>query len=872
MRALCWLAAVGIGIIGCSLFSGSGHWFAYALEAQPPPADADAARLFDAQVAPILARHCLECHDSTSKKGKLDLSRREGAFKGGKGGPAIVPGNSAESPLWTAVESGEMPDDRPPLSAEEKQVLRRWIDAGAPWTGDVIDPSAHARDGRVTYEWVRRLTVPEYVETVRSAVGVDIEQDARRLLPRDVRADGFSNTAYNLNADLAHVEAYARLAEIIAGRVDVAKLAAGHAPGVALTYDAMPELIAQVGKWLLRGPLEEQEVESFLGVAKAVRDDGGDAAESLRYVVEAMLQSPRFVYRIENQRGDGTARRLNGYELASRLSYAIWGGPPDRELMRAADAGELADRVRVAAQVQRMLRDPRAVARSAQFLAEWLNLDRLDNLRPNPKQFPNWDERLAADMRAETLAFFKEVAWEQNRPLSDLLNAPVTFATPRLAAHYGLKRDYLAGASRDGLLALYTFAEGSGDTVRDTSGAGEPLHLKIEDVKAVAWGGGGLRVRAPVLIASAGAPRRLTEAVKKSRAMSIEAWVTPESAGQTGPARVVTLSDGPSQRNFTLGQDGDKYEARFRSTKTDANGLPGLASSGGSAGPHLTHVVYTRDAAGRAKLYVNGEERGARDVGGDLSNWEGGFRLALANETTKDRPWRGTFHTVALYGRALAPEEVRARGGGTSRYDLASVPGRRGLLTQGSVLTVGGDEASMVTRGLFLLKDFLYSGVGNPPPCADTRPVPTKPGQSQRVVAEARIANSACGGCHVKFEPLAFGLEKFDGLGAYHERDEHGNVLREDGEILFPGRDEPVAYKSTAELADLLAGSERVRMNITRKVTQFALGRPLVESDGPAIDRIHEAAWAGGGTYASLITAVVMSDLVQTTRTEESNR
>ena len=73
-----------------------------------------------------------------------------------------------------------------------------------------------------------------------------------------------------------------------------------------------------------------------------------------------------------------------------------------------------------------------------QFIDEWLNLGRLANLKPNAERFPKWDNKLAADMRAETLAFFKEIVWKQKRPLADLFNAQVTFATPRLAKHYGL--------------------------------------------------------------------------------------------------------------------------------------------------------------------------------------------------------------------------------------------------------------------------------------------------------------------------------------------------------------------------------------------------------------------------------------------------
>ncbi|MCZ6795208.1 MAG: DUF1592 domain-containing protein [Planctomycetota bacterium] len=630
--------------------AGSDAQAAPALLAQEEPARS--AQFFDTRIAPLLARRCLECHDATEKKGRLDLSRRDAAFAGGKKGKVIVPGKAAESRLWELVESDEMPKKRPPLSPEEKGLLRQWIDAGATWSTETIDPSAYAHDRRNRKNWLRRLTVPEYIETVRSAVGVDVARDARRILPPDLRADGFSNTAYNLTVDLEHVEAYARLAEIIVGRMDVEAFAAKFSKSRKLTDDSLRGLISKMGKWLLRGPLEEHEISSFRGISTTVASAGGGFKEAVSYTIEAMLQSPRFLYRIEIQRGDGTAWPVGDYELASRLSYILWGGPPDEELMRAADAGELtADSVDgegVAAQARRMLRDPRAVERSSRFIHEWLDLDRLENLRPDPQRFPEWDEQLAADMRAETLAFFKYVVWHEKRPLSDLLNAQVTFATPRLAAHYGL----------------------------------EP------------------------------------------------------------------------------------------------------------------------------------------------------------------------------------------QGDGVSRYDLSSVPSRGGLLTQGSVLTVGGDEASMVARGLYVLHDLLRGVVKDPPPCVDTTPVPTKAGLTQRGIAEARIANPACGGCHAKFEPLAFGLEKFDGVGAYRDVDKHGNELRDDGEILFPGRDKPLAYGSSAELMDLLAASERVRECLTWKVTQFALGRPLGAMDAPVLDKIHVSAQKGGGTYVSLMTAIVTSDLVEKIRTE----
>ncbi len=207
--------------------------------------------------------------------------------------------------------------------------------------------------------------------------------------------------------------------------------------------------------------------------------------------------------------------------------------------------------------------------------------------------------------------------------------------------------------------------------------------------------------------------------------------------------------------------------------------------------------------------------------------------------------------------------------GTLARYDLTDVPARGGLLTQGSVLTVGGDDASMVARGLFVLHELLRGVVRDPPPGIDATPVPSQPGLTQRLIAESRLKNMSCTGCHAKFEPLAFGLEKFDGLGTFHDKDEFDNVLRDDGSILLPGESEPIPYKSSRELMDLLAASPRVQESFTWKVTQFAIGRPLGAEDVPLVTGIHEEARRRGGTYQALMTAIVTSDLVLLSRTEE---
>jgi hypothetical protein len=94
---------------------------------------------FDRRIAPILARWCLDCHSGADPKGKLDLSTRRGAARGGAGGPAIADGKPGESAVWERIEADEMPPDAP-LSASEKAAIREWIEKGAAWGADPIDP------------------------------------------------------------------------------------------------------------------------------------------------------------------------------------------------------------------------------------------------------------------------------------------------------------------------------------------------------------------------------------------------------------------------------------------------------------------------------------------------------------------------------------------------------------------------------------------------------------------------------------------------------------------------------------------------------------------------------------------------------------
>ncbi|MFP6906208.1 MAG: LamG domain-containing protein, partial [Verrucomicrobiota bacterium] len=212
-----------------------------------------------------------------------------------------------------------------------------------------------------------------------------------------------------------------------------------------------------------------------------------------------------------------------------------------------------------------------------------------------------------------------------------------------------------AGAERTdkGLLVLYDFASAEGSLVKDRSGAGRPINLRITQMQGVKRSKGQLEIRGKTLVRSEQPATRVAEAIQRSGALSVEAWIEPFTRNLSGPARIVSLSGNTTQRNFTLGQDGDAYDCRLRTSRTSNNGLPSLASRKQSLVPRLTHVVYTRDRDGKARIYLDGKQNAARDVGGDLKNWDKGFHLALANEHTSDRPWQGRYHLVALYSRSL---------------------------------------------------------------------------------------------------------------------------------------------------------------------------------------------------------------------------
>ena len=211
----------------------------------------------------------------------------------------------------------------------------------------------------------------------------------------------------------------------------------------------------------------------------------------------------------------------------------------------------------------------------------------------------------------------------------------------------------------EGLLALYNFNEGSGDTVFDVSGVGTALNLEIDDLTRVNWGDGVLNINSPSLIASVETADKLIDGITATQEITLEAWVTPGNRSQNGPARIATISSNVANRNFTLGQAGDDYNVRLRTTSTGNNGVRTTVSSeGGLLDTELTHVIYTRSSDGNASMYIDSQLVATETIGGDFSNWDDDYRLGLGNEFGGGRSWLGSLDLFAVYNQAFDASEV----------------------------------------------------------------------------------------------------------------------------------------------------------------------------------------------------------------------
>jgi hypothetical protein len=191
------------------------------------------------------------------------------------------------------------------------------------------------------------------------------------------------------------------------------------------------------------------------------RDGGFEAG--IRQALTALLADPEFLSRAETPplsvAATNDVYRISDLELASRLSFFLWSSLPDDELLRAARNGDLRDSAKLAAQVRRLLADPRSQTLASNFAFQWLNMAKLGEIQPDVALFPMLNGDVRNDFREE-LQLFIDSVFRENRSVLELLSADYTFVNERVALLYGIRdvkgdrfrRVQLADSRRYGLL------------------------------------------------------------------------------------------------------------------------------------------------------------------------------------------------------------------------------------------------------------------------------------------------------------------------------------------------------------------------------------------------------------------------------------
>ena len=200
------------------------------------------------------------------------------------------------------------------------------------------------------------------------------------------------------------------------------------------------EIFANLAARAFRRPVEEGDLGAPMRFYQSARADGGDFDAGVEAGLTAILVSPKFLYRAEEVPADvevGEPYALDDLALASRLSFFLWSSVPDEELVAVAGEGRLSDSEVLDAQVDRMLADPRAEALVTSFAFQWLRVNGIDDIDPDPTVFPEFNESLRQAFKEEMRLFIGSV-FQEDRSIIDLMTADYTYVNERLARHYGI--------------------------------------------------------------------------------------------------------------------------------------------------------------------------------------------------------------------------------------------------------------------------------------------------------------------------------------------------------------------------------------------------------------------------------------------------
>lgn len=383
---------------------------------------------FRERVQPLLARYCFDCHSSDDPAGNVDLS----AF-------ASSTSTLAKFELWEKVS--ELLSNRKMPPEGEAQPTDRERDAIRNWYQATFVDSVEPRPGPFR---PRRLSATEYRNTLRSLFGFDLEVAiieaeqtitekslVLKLLPTDPPGKSrFRNDTHSNPLTVQIWEQYsyltdAALAELFseAGREQLEEMV-GPVPASGFGIPQAEALVRHLVPRAFRRDIPESRLEAILETLR----QADDLVSTTKSELKAVLMSPAFMYRgLLMPSTAGEQQRVDAFELAERLSYFLWSDMPDDELMGLARNGSLMNDAVLQAQVTRMLDSSKAETLASDFAVQWLAIDEIEQVSNNPP--------IMVALKSQPIDFFHYLVTD-NRPLLELIDSKITFASPLTRKYY----------------------------------------------------------------------------------------------------------------------------------------------------------------------------------------------------------------------------------------------------------------------------------------------------------------------------------------------------------------------------------------------------------------------------------------------------
>ncbi|MCL4204305.1 MAG: DUF1592 domain-containing protein [Pirellulaceae bacterium] len=385
---------------------------------------------WDRNVGGLFRRYCYSCHNEEQTRGDVNLAMDTD--------PRLILKHREK---WEVASHLLESEDMPPAdaaarpNANERKLMLQFLEQTLTDLNcdSVNDPGPPP---------LRRLNRTEYDNAILDLTGLDLR--LAEDFPPDPSSFGFDNIGPALTFTPVQVEQYHAAARMaVQAVVDVRETSPDRYTRMfggddKTDADATREVIRRFTTRAFRRPAAEPFIERLTGLYQKSREAGEDRQTALQHVFTAVLMSPRFLIRVEeNRESSNEPYRIDDYELATRLSFFLWSRPPDETLLQLAAGGRLSEPETLRSQTLRMLKDERSQALVKNFFGQWLGLRGIASHQVDADVFPDYDAELGGLMLAEVESLLAGLV-QQDRPVTDLIDADYAYWNERLAKHYGL--------------------------------------------------------------------------------------------------------------------------------------------------------------------------------------------------------------------------------------------------------------------------------------------------------------------------------------------------------------------------------------------------------------------------------------------------